>query len=92
MIKQYSIAEARNHFAAIVHDLEATQPVQITRRGRVVAVLMGVEEYERLTANHTDFWGAYERFRAEVDLPPLQIEPEIFAGVRDTAPGREAAW
>ena len=92
MIKQYSIAEARNHFAAIVHDLRPAQPVQVTRRGRVVAVMMSVEEYERLTANTTDFWDAYERFRAEVDLPSLQIEPEIFAGVRDLAPGREAAW
>ncbi len=90
MIKQYSIAEARNHFAAIVHDLEPARPVQVTRRGKVVAVLMSVEEYERLTADATDFWDAYTTFRASVDLPSLQIEAELFAGVRDAAPGRDA--
>mgnify|MGYP005842641309 CR=1 FL=1 len=92
MLKQYSIAEARNHFAAIVHDLKPAQPVQVTRRGKVVAVLMSAEEYERLTNRVTDFWDALENFRSTVDLPSLQIEPEIFAGVRDAAPGREAAW
>lgn len=90
MIKQYSIAEARNQFAAIVHDLEPERPVQVTRRGKVVAVLMSVEEYERLTADATDFWDAYTSFRSAVDLPAFQIEPELFADVRDAAPGRNA--
>lgn len=81
---QYSITEARNHFAAIVYNLKPAQPVQITRRGRVVAVLMSVGEYERQTSTTTDFWNAYESFRAIVDLPSLQIEPDIFDGLRAT--------
>jgi prevent-host-death family protein len=84
MYKQYSIAEARNHFAALVHELEPARPVQVTRRGKVVAVLMSIEEYERLTTNVTDFWDALDNFRATVDLPPLQIEPEIFHDLRIT--------
>ena len=88
MIKQYSIAHARNHFAAIVHDLRRTLTVKVTRRGKVVAVLMTIEEYERLTVTRTDFWTAYETFRESVDLSQLNIEPDIFAGVRDTFSGR----
>lgn len=84
MIKQYSIAEARNHFAAIVHNLKPAQPVQITRRGKVVAVLMSVEESERQASTTADFWDAYEHFRATVDLHALQIEPDIFQGLRIT--------
>ncbi len=81
---QYSITEARSHFAAIVYNLKPAHPVQIIRHGRVVAILMSVEEYERRTSTTTDFWNAYERFRATVDLPSLQIEPDIFEGMRIT--------
>jgi antitoxin Phd len=88
MIKQYSIAHARNHFTAIVHDLKRTRAVKVTRRGKVVAVLMTIEEYERLTVTRTNFWTAYETFRKSVDLSQLNIEPDIFAGVGDTSSGR----
>lgn len=92
MIKQYSIAEARNHFAAIVHDLKSAFPVKVTRRGKPVAVLIAIEEYERLVANKTDFWDAYEAFRQSVDLAQLDIGPDIFDGVRDNSSGREPPW
>lgn len=84
MKNQYSITEARNHFATIVHDLKPAQPVQITRRGKVVAVLMSVEESERQASATADFWDAYECFRATADLESLHIEPEIFQGLRIT--------
>lgn len=78
MKKHYSITAARNQFAAIVHDLKPMQPVRITRRGKVVAVLISADECEHQTTAAADFWEAYERFRAEVDLAALQIEPDIF--------------
>lgn len=50
MEKSYSIAEARNDLASIVHDVEGASAVELTRRGRPVAVLLSVEEYRRLAA------------------------------------------
>lgn len=91
-IKQCSIAEARNHLAAIVHDLETSPSIQLTRRGRPVAVLLAIEEYERLLTGTREFWEGYEAFRAVVDLAHLGIEPAVFEGSRDRSPGREVIW
>ena len=46
MTPRYSMAEARNHFAEIVHDLKHVSRVEVTRRGRPVAILISVEEFE----------------------------------------------
>jgi antitoxin Phd len=89
MAASYSIAEARDRFARIVHDLERTRLVQVTRRGRLVAVLVSVREYERLRSGRASFWPACERFRASHDLRALGLEADVFAGVRDPSPGRE---
>ncbi|WP_420630696.1 type II toxin-antitoxin system Phd/YefM family antitoxin [Candidatus Leptofilum sp.] len=54
MATTYSIAEARNQFAALVRDAEESkQPVQVTRRGQPVAVILSAEEYGRLLANQS---------------------------------------
>lgn len=92
MSKRYSIAEARNNLAAIVHDLERKAIVELTRRGEPVAVLLSLREYRRLTTHRANFWEAYEAFRKAVDLLSLGIEPSVFDGARDSSPGREARW
>lgn len=92
MIKEYSIAEARNQFAAIVHDLKITHSIRVTRRGKPVAVLLAIDEYERLAASKTGFWESYQSFRNTVDLAGLDIDPAVFDGLRDSSPGREMTW
>jgi prevent-host-death family protein len=92
MIKEYSIAEARNQFAAIVHDLKTTPLIQLTRRGKPVAVLLAIEEYERLAAGRAGFWDNYQAFRNAIGLSELEIDPAIFSGLRDSSPGREVTW
>ena len=56
MSKQYSIAQARDNLAAIVHELDRTTSVEITRRGLPVAVLLSKDEYDRLQGKHGGFW------------------------------------
>lgn len=87
MIKEYSMAEARNQFAAIVHDLKTTPSIQLTRRGKPVAMLLAMEEYERLAAGKAGFWNSYQAFRACVDLAEMEIDPAIFGGMRDPSTG-----
>jgi prevent-host-death family protein len=91
MSKQYSIAEARNHFTAIVRDVERESTVELTRRGKPVAVLLSVQEYKRLSSGKGGFWQAFTAFRNRVNLQELGIEPNIFTGLRDQSPGREIA-
>lgn len=47
MQNQYTISEAKNKLPAIVHSVEKRPSVQLTRRGRPVAVLKSVGEYEK---------------------------------------------
>jgi len=91
-MKQYSIAEARDQFAAIVQDVERTAPVQVTRRGKPVAVLVSLKEYQQLRAGRQDFWDAYLAFRDQVDLEEVAIDPVLFEEARDSTPGREVTF
>jgi prevent-host-death family protein len=91
MGKHYSIAEARQDLAAIVHEAETSGPIQFTRRGKSVAVLLSQADYEKLTGERISFWDAYQAFRAEHDLEALDIDPEIF-NVRDSSPGRDVTF
>lgn len=88
MADSFSIAEARNNLAALVHTLRGHAAIRITRRGKPVAVLVAIEEYERLSAGKRRFWDAYSEFREGADLAALDIGPDDFAGLRDPSAGR----
>jgi prevent-host-death family protein len=93
MAKKYSIAEARDNLPGVIHEVEAGTRVELTRRGKPVAVVLGISEYERLAEGRRDFWQAYEELRREFHLDALEIDPdEVFEGVRDPSPGREHSW
>jgi antitoxin Phd len=92
MQKQYSIAQARNDLPAIVHQVELDSPVELTRRGKPVAVIVSFGDYQRLTKGRKRFWEAVEEWRQSVDLEELNIGPEVWEGVRDRSPGREFQW
>jgi prevent-host-death family protein len=89
MPKSYSIAEARNDLPGVIHDVERGGPVKITRRGKPVAVLISIQEYDRLAVSRPSFADAYEAWKAGVDFAEVAVEPDHFAGLRDRSPGRE---
>lgn len=89
MLRRYSIAEAKNKLTKIVRDVEQTEPVEFTRHGKTVAVLMSAEEYSRLQKRGDGFWDSYLAFREAFELESLDIKPELFTDVRDTSSGRE---
>lgn len=89
MTKQYSIAEARHNLAAIVHELEHQEAIELTRRGEPVAVLLSFNAYQRLLERQLSFWNAYMAFHESADLSQAQIETDTFDGVRDRSSGRD---
>jgi prevent-host-death family protein len=88
---RYSIAQARDHLPRIIHAAESGTPIELTRRGQAVAVIVSLQEYRRLTLGRSDFWTAYERFSAG-SLGEEDIGAEVFEGLRDRSPGRETEW
>ncbi|MGD9974788.1 MAG: type II toxin-antitoxin system Phd/YefM family antitoxin [Desulfatirhabdiaceae bacterium] len=87
MENQFTISEAKNKFTAIIHCIEKGPSVKITRRGRPVAVLLSMKEYEVLCQNRIKFWDALEAFR-EKNLD-VEISNPDFENLRDRSSGRE---
>lgn len=85
--KRYSVAEARNQLAAIVHRVERGATVELTRRGTPVAVMLSLDEYRRLTRPRGDLVDALAAFRATADLEALDLDGAL-RGARDRSYGR----
>ena len=47
-ITDWSLQEAKNRFSAVVEAARKGTPQRVTRRGKPVAMVIAVEEYERL--------------------------------------------
>ena len=90
MTEQYSITEARRNLSRLVQEAEHGKTVELTRHGETVAVLAGQRKFEQLAHGRRSFAEAFREFKTTVDLAKLNLDPdEIFAGARDTSPGRQ---
>ena len=87
--QQYSIADARRNLPSLVDEAEAGCEVQLTRRGRPVAVVVSIERYERLKASREDFAEAYRAFRREYPEGSSGLGSRYFESLRDRASGRK---
>lgn len=86
-MKQLSIAKARNGFPTLVKDAENGSPIELTRRGQPVVVVISIEEYKRLKAKTPSFWESYQTFRKQ--NPQILIETNDLENLRDKSFGRE---
>jgi antitoxin Phd len=91
MSKQYSIAEARDNLASVVHEAEKGERVELTRRGKPVAILISLDDYNQLSNRRRSFWEAYEEFRRKHAGSDIETA-DVFADVRDPSPGRDFSW
>ena len=93
MSKQYSIADARRNLPSVVDEAEAGSEVQLTRRGKAVAVMVSVEAYERLKSQRTTFGDAYQSFRESYPVGrggrEETLGPKYFRALRETTRGRK---
>jgi prevent-host-death family protein len=86
--RAYSIAEARNNLSALVHQAESEDPVELTRHGKSVAVLLAKRTFDQLTAPER-FADALRRFHTKQDVRALRIGRDTFAGLRSNEVGRD---
>lgn len=87
MSKRYSISEARNSLPSLVHEVEDGGAVELTRRGKPVAVLLSKRDFDALRPGVRDLWSVIEEFRATTDLESLDAE-KVWSEARDRSPGR----
>jgi prevent-host-death family protein len=88
MAKSYTIAGARAKLGDIVDEVEAGSDVELTRRGKKVAVVMSAARYARLRGERVAFMTAYETFRAAHDLTEVGVERSWSRGLRAKDVGR----
>lgn len=91
MSRQYSIAEARASLPDIVDQAEAGVEVELTRRGRPVAVVVSRRTLDRLREKRGTFGEAYQRFLSRFSLDEIGFEAGELSAARDTTVGRRLA-
>lgn len=90
MSQQYSIEQIPVNLNKIIEEVEQGEPIQITRQGKQVAVIISTAEYERLLNKNPSFWESVAQFRQEIIEEGIEINPdEVWKDVRDKSPGRE---
>lgn len=89
MQKQFSIAEAKNRLPGLVHSTDEGGVIELTRRGKPVAVIISKHDYELLTRTGKGLWAALSDFRQRVLQEGITIADDDFAGLRDRSSGRE---
>ena len=88
MAKRFSIDEARSRLSSIVDQAAAGQRIELTRRGEPVAVVISLQELERLREGRVPFGDAFRRFEQRHPLHELGLDEDVFASARDRDPGR----
>ena len=91
MSHRYSIAEARTSLPSIVDQAEAGLTVELTRRGKPVAVVVSLREFERLRTDRARFGELYGAFLRPHALKDIGLEPEFVTSLRDKGQGRKVS-
>lgn len=88
MKKHYSVAEARSNFPGLIRQVEQGASVEITRRGRPVAVVVSLAEFRKFESASPSFSEAYESWRRKVAPKEAQIGRDFIRSLRDRSRGR----
>lgn len=88
MNKRYSVAEAKNLLPSVIHEAEEGEPIEITRHGRPVVVLLSCAQYALLRGERPDPWSAYERWRERGSSLTDEDVDALRDSGREREPGR----
>jgi len=91
MMRKYSVAEARSSLPAIIDQAESGLDVELTRRGKPVAIVISVREFERLRGERPRFGAAYRHFLETHSLKEVGVDDDYFASGRQAGSGREVS-
>lgn len=89
---RYSIQEARKQLPRLVDRAEGGHPVEITRQGKPVAVLLSIAEYGRLSGSAVGFGRALRAFLELWPAAGAGIGDDFLRGTRARSTGRRFTW
>jgi len=88
MGRKVSIAEARNRLTTLVHEVERGKKIELTRRGKRVAVLVSSDEYDRLRSALPSPDQALQAWRARLPRDFEGFSDDEVRSWRDPSLGR----
>jgi len=91
MPRRYSIAEARTHLPTLVDQAEAGLTVELTRRGKPVAVIVSLREFERSRTDRARFGEAYGAFLERHRLEEVGLDSGFVTSLRHKDTGRKVS-
>jgi prevent-host-death family protein len=91
MSRRYSVAEARAQLPSILDEVELGADIELTRRGKSVAIVISVQAYDRLRGERGDFRAAYKHFLKNHRLSEVGLNKAFADEVRDRSRGRKVA-
>ena len=91
MSHRYSIVEARTSLATIVDQAEAGLTVELTRRGKAVAIVLSLREFERSRTDRIRFAEVYRHFLDTHVLKDIGLEPDFVSSTRDKQLARKVS-
>lgn len=86
---QYSIAKAKNSLSKIVHEAEEGETVHLTRRGKLVAVLLSAKAFQKMSRKQSSPADSLQQFLSDKNYKDVDIEPTVFKGLRVNNSGRD---
>jgi prevent-host-death family protein len=87
--KEYSLADARRNLAEVLDEVEVGAEVRLTRRGKPVAVVVSVSEYDRLTQKRVSFAQALGELRKRFPQAAGGLGSRYWTSLRDRGRGRK---
>lgn len=92
-MQSFSIADARSQLPKIIHAVETGDVTQLTRRGKPVAVLLSLKEYEALTKQgQGGLIMALQAFQSIRQDENNDISDEEVNSWRDKSSPRDISW
>lgn len=81
-MKRYSMADARANLPSLIDEVEAGKEIELTRRGKPVAVVLSQREYALMRPGHPRFGDLYQKFLRRYSLREIGVESEAFKNLR----------
>ncbi|WP_394751857.1 type II toxin-antitoxin system Phd/YefM family antitoxin [Crenothrix sp.] len=92
-MKTTSIAYAKNNLSSLIQQVEASEPIHLTRHGKAVAVVISETDYQNLTPKSHNLFKAITDWRDHLPNSNEEIigDAEIQQW-RETSQGRSFTW
>ena len=92
-MQSFSIADARSQLPTIIHTVENGGITQLTRRGKPVAILLSLKEYETLILQgRGSLLQAFKTYQSLMQAIDDEVLNEEIDSWRDRETGRKLPW